>query len=123
MRNTNLDLTSAPFFFHDFFHRLLLAPRLLSLSLQQMAVVRGGQVTDDLASPPGHLSPTLAAPLLPSQSPLPDSPTSFPPLFPILLRTALLLWAGGPAPAQSPPSGARLLDRADGKRRPGGDVL
>lgn len=62
MRSTNLDLTPEAFFFffspfHQFFFQAS-APCLLflSLSLQQMALVRGGQVTDP---PLGHLSPAL----------------------------------------------------------------
>nr|XP_019949714.1 PREDICTED: WAS/WASL-interacting protein family member 3-like isoform X1 [Paralichthys olivaceus] len=63
--------------------RLLPPPRLRSLSLQQMALVRGGQVTDDPAPPPRAPEP-CPAPSVPSpscslrhQPPPPCSPSSF----------------------------------------------
>lgn len=72
MRNTNLDHTSTPFF-HLFPGVCSFPPasHLLFLSLQQMALVRGGQVTDDPVTPPRapEPCPAPAAPLpLPSLS-------------------------------------------------------
>lgn len=87
MQNTNLDLTSAPFYFTVFFCFFFRAsapwpPRLLSLSLQQMALVRGGQVTDDpvtlLRAPEPCPAPPVPPPspsLSRHQPPAPLSPS------------------------------------------------
>ena len=148
MHNTDLDLTSAPIYFtfslFSFSKLLVLAPCIPCLSLQQMALVRGGQVTDDPAPPlrafwallcPAssatnlrsqcfeHLQPFLLLVAPSNTSLLPSVVLASPPL-PSHLSTHL--WAvshGSATLLPLLPSGASLLDRADGKRGPGGDVL
>lgn len=122
--NRTMVLISASLFLSFFFtFSLLPALWFLSLSLQQMALVRGGQVTDNPAPPPRTLVPCPASPVpslscpLSCQQPLHPASSAF-----VAARLLLIplssqpVYAGRtlpfPLPQRCKPSGlSRWLER------------